>query len=292
MKKHLIYLTIFLLQLTAIGQEKYNSLFWEISGNGLKEPSYLYGTMHSQDDRVFQFKEGVMNAFNHAEIYAMELNMDSVDQVALLSKLIMDSTHSLKTLLTEDEYTIVSDFFRDSLGQALFMFEKMQPLFTSQMVTLRDLEAQQTDALDIYFFKEAKKQKKQTIGLEKTKEQIDAFSAIPYTLQAKGLVDAVKNYGKEGELDMDTMMKYYVEGNLDKLLEMTTEYDEEDKGDEEMAKIFNDIFLIKRNHNMACRAEPFIKKGSTFIAVGAAHLPGEEGIIELLRKKGYKVIAR
>jgi uncharacterized protein YbaP (TraB family) len=168
----------------------------------------------------------------------------------------------------------------------------MQPLFTSQMVTLRDLEAQQTDALDIYFFKEAKKQKKQTIGLEKTKEQIDAFSAIPYKLQAKGLVDAVKNYGKEGELDMDTMMKYYVEGNLDKLLEMTTEYDEEDKGDEEMAKIFNDIFLIKRNHNMACRAEPFIKKGSTFIAVGAAHLPGEEGIIELLRKKGYKVIAK
>jgi hypothetical protein len=168
----------------------------------------------------------------------------------------------------------------------------MQPLFTAQMVSLRDLEAQQTDALDIYFFKEAKKQKKQTIGLEKTMEQIDAFSAIPYELQAKGLVDAVRDYGKEGELDMDTMMKYYVEGNLDKLLEMTTEYDEEDKGDEEMAKIFNDIFLIKRNHNMACRAEPFIKKGSTFIAVGAAHLPGEEGIIKLLRKKGYKVIAK
>jgi uncharacterized protein len=289
MKKHLIYLTISLFQLTSIGQDKYNSLFWEISGNGLTEPSYLYGTMHTQDERVFQFKEGVMDAFNHAEIYAMEINVDSVDQVALLSKLIMDSTHSLKTLLTESEYTMVSDFFRDSLRQPLFLFEKMQPLFTAQMVSLRDLEAQQADALDIYFFKEAKKQKKQTIGLEKTMEQIDAFSAISYELQAKGLVDAVRDYGKEGELDMDAMMKYYVEGNLDKLLEMTTEYDEED---EEMSKIFNDVFLVKRNHNMADRAEPFIKKGSTFIAVGAAHLPGEEGIIELLRKKGYKVIAR
>lgn len=289
MKKHLIYLTISLFQLTSIGQDKYNSLFWEISGNGLTEPSYLYGTMHTQDERVFQFKEGVMDAFNHAEIYAMEINVDSVDQVALLSKLIMDSTHSLKTLLTESEYTMVSDFFRDSLRQPLFLFEKMQPLFTAQMVSLRDLEAQQADALDIYFFKEAKKQKKQTIGLEKTMEQIDAFSAISYELQAKGLVDAVRDYGKEGELDMDAMMKYYVEGNLDKLLEMTTEYDDED---EEMSKIFNDVFLVKRNHNMADRAEPFIKKGSTFIAVGAAHLPGEEGIIELLRKKGYKVIAR
>lgn len=292
MKKHIIYISFVLFHLVGCGQEKYNSLFWEISGNGITEPSYLYGTMHTQDERVFQFKEGVMDAFKHAEIYAMELNMDSVDQVALLSKLTMDSTYSLKTLLTEDEYTIVSDFFRDSLGQALFMFEKMQPLFTAQMVAIRDLEAQQTDALDIYFFKAAKKQKKQTIGLEKTMEQIDAFSAIPYELQAKGLVDAVKNYGKEGEEDMDAMMKYYVEGNLDKLLEMTTEYDKEDKGDEEMSKIFNDIFLVKRNHNMADRAEPFIKKGSTFIAVGAAHLPGEEGIIELLRKKGYKVIAK
>jgi len=288
MKKHIIYFTILLSQIVGCGQEKYNSLFWEISGNGLTEHSYLYGTMHTQDERAFQFKEGVMDAFNHAEIYAMELNMDSVDQTALLSKLIMDSTYSLKTLLTADEYTLVSDFFRDSLGQALFMFERMQPLFTAQMVALRDLEAQQTDALDIYFFKEAKKQKKQTIGLEKTMEQIDAFSAVPYELQAKGLVDAVTDYGKEGELDMDTMMKYYVEGNLDKLLEMTIE----DEEDEEMAKIFNDIFLVKRNYNMADRAEPYIKKGSTFIAVGAAHLPGKEGIITLLRKKGYKVIAK
>ena len=288
MKKHIIYFTILLSQIIGCGQEKYNSLFWEISGNGLTESSYLYGTMHTQDERAFQFKEGVMDAFNRAEIYAMELNMDSVDQTALLSKLIMDSTYSLKTLLTADEYTLVSDFFRDSLGQALFIFERMQPLFTTQMVALRDLEAQQTDALDIYFFKEAKKQKKQTIGLEKTMEQIDAFSAVPYELQAKGLVDAVTDYGKEGELDMDTMMKYYVEGNLDKLLEMTTE----DEEDEEMAKIFNDIFLIKRNYNMTDRAEPYIKKGSTFIAVGAAHLPGKEGIITLLRKKGYKVIAK
>ena len=288
MKKYIIYFSILLFQIVGCGQEKYNSLFWEISGNGLKDHSYLYGTMHTQDKRAFQFKEGVMDAFNHAEIYAMELNMDSVDQAALLSKLIMDSTYSLKTLLTADEYTEVSDFFRDSLGQALFMFEKMQPLFTAQMVSLRDLEAQHTDALDIYFFKEAKKQKKQTIGLEKTIEQIDAFSAIPYELQAKGLVDAVTDYGKEGKLDMDTMIKYYTEGNLDKLLEMTTK-DEEDK---EMAKIFNDIFLVKRNYNMADRAEPYIKEGSTFIAVGAAHLPGEEGVIELLRKKGYKVIAK
>lgn len=288
MKKHIIYFCILLSQIVACGQEKYNSLFWEISGNGLKNHSYLYGTMHTQDERAFQFKEGVMDAFNKAEIYAMELNMDSVNQGALLSKLIMDSTYSLKTLLTTDEYAVVSNFFKDSLGQALFMFEKMQPLFTAQMVTLRDLEAQQTDALDIYFFKEAKKQKKQTIGLEKTMEQIDAFSAIPYELQAKGLVDAVTDYGKEGELDMDVMMKYYVEGNLDKLLEMTTK----DEEDEELSKIFNDIFLVKRNYNMADRAEPYIKEGSTFIAVGAAHLPGEEGVIELLRKKGYKVIAK
>jgi len=288
MKKYLIYIVLFVFHTNTFGQNEYKSLFWEISGNGLSEPSYLYGTMHSQDNRVFQFKEGVLDAFNSSKTYAMELNIDSVNQLELMSKLIMDSTYSLKTLLTEEEYKLVEKFFRDSLNQPLFMFEKMQPMFTTQMVSMRDLQTQQTDALDIYFFKEAKKQKKQTIGLEKTVEQIDAFGSIPYELQADGLVDAVKNYGKEEEMSMDSLMEYYVKGDLDKLLEMTSESDQ----DPEMTKIFNEVFLVNRNHNMANRAEPFIKNGSTFIAVGAAHLPGEEGVIELLRKKGYTVTAK
>lgn len=274
--------------LLSFSQKEYKSLFWEVSGNGLEKPSYLYGTMHAQDSRVFNFKDGVMDAFNGSDSYAMELNMDSIDQGALMASLVMDSTHSLQTLLSKSDYKLVETFFRDSLGQALFMYNKMQPMFTSQLIAARDLKTQQEDALDLYFFKEAKKQKKHTIGLETMMEQVSAFSAIPLTKQAAGLVKAVKEYGKEDESNIENIMEHYVKGDLDKLLEITTKTEE----DKELAKIFNETFIVKRNQNMADRSVPLMKKGSTFIAVGAAHLPGEDGVIELLRKKGYTVIAK
>lgn len=288
MLKSLVALLFTVFTLSGYTQKEYKSLFWEITGNGLTEPSYIYGTMHTQDNRVFDFKKGVMEAFQSCKIYAMELNMDSINQMELMNSLIMDSAYSLNTLLSKSDYKIVEAFFRDSLRQPLFMFNKMQPMFTSQMVSMKDLQADQHDALDLYFFKEAKKQNKKTIGLETMKEQVDAFSSIPYEKQAEGLVKAVKEYGKEDKNSISEIMEFYVQGDLDKLLEISTEYGEE--GD--FSEQFNQIFLTNRNYNMTERAIPYISTGSTFIAVGAAHLPGEEGIVELLRKKGYTVTAK
>ena len=245
--------------------------------------------MHAQDERLFNFKDGVMEAFENTDTYAMELNMDSIDQMALMSKLIMDSTHSLTTLLSEEDYKTVETFFKDSLQQPLFLYSKMQPLFTSQLITMKNLGNQKDEALDLYLFNEAKKQGKQTIGLEKMEEQIAAFASIPYKKQADMLVEAVKEYGHEsGMMDTDEMLKKYLSEDLDALLEMTTSSQE----DPELAEIFNTIFLINRNHNMADRSVKYMKSGSTFIAVGAAHLPGDEGVIELLRQKGYVVEAK
>ena len=89
----LVLLTIF--TLSYCSQEKYNSLFWKIYGNNLNDTSFLYGTMHTQDERVFQFRKGVNDAFNKSTIYAMELNIDSIDQVELMQGLIMDSSTTL-----------------------------------------------------------------------------------------------------------------------------------------------------------------------------------------------------
>ena len=91
-----IFLT-FVLSITLIAQKEYKSLFWKIYGNGLTDTSYLYGTMHSKDTRIFQFKTGVIEAFNKSEVYAMELNIDSIDQSSLIQSLIMDSSYTLKT---------------------------------------------------------------------------------------------------------------------------------------------------------------------------------------------------
>lgn len=286
--KSILILIVFIKSSILFSQSTYNSLCWQITGNNLVDTSYLYGTFHSQDNRVFQFKDGVEDAFNNAAVYAMELNMDSIDKSKMKSAMLMDSGQTLQNLLSKKEYKIVNQFFLDSLGMSLFMFNKMQPILTTQFVVTKDLNKEQQNALDFYWFKKAKKQGKQLVGLETMEEQVNTFKSIPVERQAKELVKAVKENGKEEELDMNSMLDVYTSGNLDSLMIiMNTSSSKSSISMEE----FNEFFLYKRNINMANRVEKYIIKSSVFMAVGAAHLPGKEGVIELLRAKGYKVEA-
>ena len=287
MKRTFIFVFLFS-SLLSFSQSKYNSLCWKIYDNGLTDTSYLYGTMHVQDSRVFQFKNGIQEAFNRCEIFALELNMDSVNTFQLMDELIMEPPNRLDSLLTNKEYEMVSQYFKDTLGVGLMIFNKMQPIYTSQLISFEKLKKDQEVALDIYFFNEAKKQNKTTVGLEFMEEQLNAFKSIPYDVQAKELFKAVENaYKGEGQ-EIDELIEYYLNEDLDKLLELTLN---SQFMDEEINIIFKQVFLIDRNHKMAERSIKYIKSGPTFIAVGAAHLPGNEGVIENLRKKGYTVEA-
>ena len=287
MKRTFIFVFLFS-SLLSFSQSKYNSLCWKIYDNGLTDTSYLYGTMHVQDSRVFQFKNGVQEAFNRCEIFALELNMDSINTFQLMDELIMEPPNRLDSLLTNKEYEMVSQYFKDTLGVGLMIFNKMQPIYTFQLISFEKLKKDQDVALDIYFFNEAKKQNKTTVGLEFMEEQLNAFKSIPYDVQAKELFKAVENaYKGEGQ-EIDELIEYYLNEDLDKLLELTLN---SQFMDEEINIIFKQVFLIDRNHKMAERSIKYIKSGPTFIAVGAAHLPGNEGVIENLRKKGYTVEA-
>ncbi len=285
MKYHIILL---LATITFVGysQKKYNSLSWKISGNGLEKDSYLYGTFHTADKRVFEFKDGVEKAFNNADTYAMELNMDSVDKVAMMKAMVMDSNKTLKTLLTENDYRMVNQFFIDSIGMSLFIFNKMQPFMTTQMVVMKDLKSEKESALDLYWFNKAKEQGKQLVGLEKMVEQINTFKSISVEKQAEQLVQSVKDYGKVEAMNMDEMVEIYQSGDLDRLMLEMERYSKESKMETED---FNEKFLYRRNINMADRVVQYLNKGSVFMAIGAAHLPGEKGVIELLRAKGYTI---
>ena len=286
-KKLLLVISI-LITYTSFAQKEYKSLFWSISGNGLKKTSYIYGTFHSKDQRVFNFKKGVKKAFNKADVYAMELNLDSIDRAGMMSAMIMDSNKTLKTLLAKEDYDLVNQFFIDSIGMSLFMFNKMQPLITTQMITAKGLKAEQENALDAHWFKEAKKQGKQLVGLETMEEQILAIKSISVEQQAKDLLKAVVDFGKEEEISIDRLLDIYTQGNLDSLMIVMDDFS---GGSPENQEVFNEAFLYSRNKHMADRVEVYLKKGSVFMAVGAAHLPQEKGVIELLRTKGYVVKA-
>ena len=221
-----------------------------------------------------------------AEQLALELNMDSINQPEIMASLIMDST-SLDELLSAEDYKLVSTYFDDSLGIPLKLFNKVHPMFTATLASSKDLGNEMDDALDLYFFKEAKKENKTVVGLEKLEEQVNAFKSIPVNKQAEGLVELIKHsYSSNSTHEGEELMTYYLKGDVDRMSRISQEMDEDDP---EMQELFNNLFLVQRNRIMVERAIPEIHKTSTFIAVGAAHLGGPNGIIQLLRDKGYTV---
>jgi len=262
-------------------------LLWEISGNGLTEKSYLYGTMHVTDERVFNFPNGFKSAFDATKTFAMELDLDSAQNpanaLALMQYMMMTDGRTLKDLVSKKDYKTIEKFFEKNSPTPLAMLSMMKPVFLMSVVELAKPKpsGQREEPLDKYLADLAKKAEKPVIGLETLEEQMKALNTIPVDDQAKQLVQAIKETQKmkNNNKTMDELMKAYTEGDLTKLFQLSQKSDL--KGDAQKA------LITQRNHNMADRIDAKIKNTSIFIAVGALHLPGEEGIIRLLEKKGY-----
>lgn len=273
--------------LSGFSQTTEKSLAWKISGNGLKQTSYLYGTMHTQDQRVFDFKPGVIDALNASDVYVMEVNMDIVDQFSIFTLMMMEGDTTLEELLTKKQYDSVATYFSDSLGQSLQLFGTMMPLMTAQVLQLKDLNSDQDLPLDLYFADLAKKDEKEVLGLETVEEQIKALKSVSNKDQAIYLYQMVKEkYEGNESASMKELVELYVKGDLEGMLELTTQ---ESMTSEKADADFENNLIVKRNRIMTKRLTKIIKYRSAFIAVGAAHLGGKDGIITLLRELGYTV---
>lgn len=260
-------------------------LLWEISspGNPDSPKSYLFGTIHTSNSRVFDFKADVLGALNRAEVFSPEINPDSLkNPMKLMSRLIMKEDKTLSDFLSEREYGVTEKFFKDSLQMPLVMLQKIQPAFLAALVVERGLNDNSgKPALDFWLHEKAVDSGKKVIALETIDEQVKAFASVDYQTQADMLYEEIQSYGSGGKTG--GMLEAYVAGDLDELYRLAGEYDM--LGDD-----FENTFLINRNNNMAKRAAELMESGkSIFIAVGAAHLPGEFGLIALFREMGYRV---
>ncbi len=279
-----------LLALSAGAQ--YHSLLWKISGNGLKEPSFLYGTMHTSDARVFAFGDSVMPSFASAKAFAMELDPDKAMNMGVIAKLMMGKGYSLKKMIPEEDYKTLDSIVQHEIGLSVAMFDNVAPVFTMTILeasglALNDSSANgNTDVLDMYFYKRAKKpslgkeKKKKIIGIETVDEQLEALNSLNYQEQADLLVKEIHSF-LENKTEGIDLVKFYLDQNLDSLATNDV--------DAQMPAKFYKALVTDRNIRMANRIGVFVKEQSSFIAIGALHLPKEEGVISLLRKKGFTV---
>jgi uncharacterized protein YbaP (TraB family) len=257
-----------------------SSLLWEISGKGLKSPSYLYGTMHVRDARVFQFGDSVLYLFNKCKAFAGELVIDKSNPLAMLGLITMPKDTTLSILLSEEDYSFVKKKAEEKLGFLAGMIDKLKPIFTSAMLSGFEFQSDSLKSLDDYFQNLAGGKNMEVIGIETVEEQLAAIDRTSLKTQAEMLVKYLKEEDKNN-LMIDKMVEIYISQDLEKLEQFVIEA--------QLPEVIMKSILTDRNRIMAERIDTIIKKRTTFIGIGAAHLGGKEGVIETLRKMGYKV---
>lgn len=265
----LILLTTLLISFSLQSQ----SLLFEITGNKLSKPSYLFGTIHLTSDHKIKSYLLATKKLKQCKSYAMEINPSDFDQEGVLNKLMIPGGKTLQNILSKEEYDSLSVKFYREVGMSLTGFEKIQPIFLIVLMETGKSNKYKPTAvlmMDVALAKLASKKMKVN-GLETLEEQIEAISAISIKEQVQQLFDYQKNVSSEQD-------SLYKTGDIEKIYnatiaEMTTNQIQE--------------LLINRNIRMSERAILLLQKESTFIAVGAAHLGGEKGLVRLLREKGF-----
>jgi len=245
--------------------------------------------MHTSDARVFAFSDSVMPYFSSAKAYAMELDPKEAFNMSLISKLMMGKGYSLKKMIPEHDYHLLDSIVKQEVGFSVSLFDNVAPVFTMTILEASAMELSDStgkggkkEVLDLYFYKQAKKKKKKIIGIETVDEQLSALNSLDYLEQADLLVKEIHAF-EENKSEGTDIVKFYLAQNLDSLAA--------NDADAQMPEKFYKALVTDRNERMASRISDFIKEQSTFIAVGALHLPKEKGVINLLRQKGFTVEA-
>jgi len=269
------------------------SLVWKISGNGLKKPSYLYGTIHLIPKNDFILPDGARMALDNVRRVAFEIDMKEMTsfktQIGLMSKAFMSGGKTLKDLLPEEDYALVKKKMSEK-GLPGGFFERMKPMFLSTMFSTDDnggaVSNDRMTSVEMELYRMSRYRKLESAGLETAAYQMAIFDSIPYEAQAKMLVETLRNTdaGKESDSELSRMLDMYRNQDINAMQTMIGDARYGIEG-------YEDILLKNRNRNWIPVMGRFMREEPTLFAVGAGHLGGESGVVALLRREGYRVEA-
>jgi uncharacterized protein YbaP (TraB family) len=259
------------------------SLLWKVSGNELESPSYLFGTIHIICDDSFLMDERIEDAFTASESLMMEIDFAAPGTMQRLQQLMINPEGPyLDQYLDEEQLAAVDSYFRENIGAGLGQIGVLKPMALNSMVMVAGLPCAETESYEVHFTEQAGEQEKPVVALESVEYQMGLFDDIPTEEQVDWLWEIISE-PDAAEEQMTQMVDAYAEEDLDRLLEIIRE-DPQFAGHVE-------LFLDKRNQNWVAPIREQIHSGPTFVAVGAGHLPGEQGLVSLLREAGYEVEA-
>jgi len=260
-------------------------LLWKISKTGVV-PSYLFGTIHSDDPRVIELPSLVEKALNKADTVALEIELNIGNMLRSATAMFFEGDDNLKSVLPAKDYkAIIARLEKHGIPAAAA--NRMKPW--AIMVTLSMPELESGKFLDLILYERAVETGKKVYGLETIDEQLGVFENMPIEEQIILLHETIDLIEKEPDF-FEKLHQLYLKRNLTTLLEFYQSYLQSHAHQEILEKF--DIKILKlRNERMVQRMQPRLREGNAFVAVGTLHLPGEEGIIRLLEQEGYTVKA-
>lgn len=255
-------------------------LLWQITGKGIKQPTYLYGTIHLFDTTLYQLPQPVMAKLAQTKQVYFELDFGKLNPMEMMGfAMVKDSTQQLDKLLDAASLAKLKEIAKTSpmmqmMGPAMY---RLKPIFLTTLL----LNNGKAVTIDMEMYQRARQLKDSVGGLETVAEQMQAIEAISVADQAKMMQEYLKSYTGADET-IKKLTEIYVKQDVEHLLEQMNDNTPLDAD-------FNEALLIKRNIVMANRIDSLVGKTSTMIAVGAGHLGGKSGLIALLKKKGYQL---
>jgi uncharacterized protein YbaP (TraB family) len=263
-------------------QAQENTLLWKVSGNGLDTPSYLFGTMHILCEQDIVSKPGFQQALAESQSLVMELNPTDPAVMQEMQQLAVNpGFENIYTNLPPEDFKLIDSYLSGKYGAGLAQMGVLKPFTLTSMVIMGFLDCEVPFSLETYLAEAAGTKGIPVIGLETASFQVGIFDQIPTDVQIQEIIRNLKD--EAGKKEMDEMLAIYASGDLDRLYAYMSKSD--------MMQAFQAIILDNRNITWIPTLEDLFKEGSSFVAVGAGHLPGELGVISLLKQKGYTVEA-
>jgi uncharacterized protein len=265
------------------GQSATQALLWRISSADSSRTGCVLGTVHSRDARAYGQLPRALRILASCDAVFGELDLDAAtaDKAGLMNAMMLPPGKSLRDLYTPRKYKRVEAALKNKMGPLVLVMNKLKPIYLSTLLAESSTLNDSAEVLDEYVLHRAKAMGKTVGGLERVEEQIAALDKMTLAEQADLLYTEIRS--RSGEKELERLLDAYAAQDLDAIHALMM------KGVGTAS--FDRALVQDRNHLMAQRMDSLMTQRRCFFAVGAAHLPGSEGVLALLRQLGYRVEA-
>lgn len=256
-----------------------SSLLWELTKPDVKDTSYLYGTIHLPVKELFYVNDSLNHVLDKVDAGYFEVVFNEEEVKSIAPMMMARPEETLDKLLSEKKFKEVKRYIRKNHFVQSLVLKKVKPMALTSIVISDLIPSDTSNAMDVLFQDYLVAQGKKVYGLETMQEQAQLLFSTPVDKQAEELYESVHKIDSVRDV-LNIMVDYYKKQDLVLLDSLVN-----DNSDQMSVSMFE--LNYKRNLKMLPKIEKAVQKESVIIAIGAAHLGGDTGIIHLLEEKGY-----